>query len=257
MFALLLREVARRLRALPRLRPLPFAAGFVVVLAIVHMQLIEPLQGDVQAQVDHYLTTTQWVVGSEVDPQRVAKQRVVVLAGGEFTTTFYWAYIWSQQGLPLPLSYYPITSSPCAHYVERTADNELVLHALGGNYLASGEENMFRSPEHTWRQGESMMLDGMRVTTEQVQDGVPGALRLTFDRPLEDPSYVFLIAMPFGLVRFQPPPLGEQQLVARAAFPSWIDLERHRYVLRIAPLPDMLHYGSFPWFVTYKPDALK
>lgn len=255
MFALLLREVGRRLAAMPRFRPLPFATSFAVVLVILHMQLLTPLQGDVQAQVDHYLTTAQWVAGSEVDPRQVSHQRVVLLAGAEFTTTFYWSYIWAHEGLPLPLSYYPITATPCAHYVQRTATNELLLRALGGNYLASGEENMFRSPKRIWHEGESMLLDGMRLTTEQVTDGVPGALRLTFDHPLEDPMYVFLVAMPFGLVRFDLPPLGDQRLVARASFPSWIDLQRHKYVLRIAPLPEMLHFGSFPWFVTFKPGA--
>jgi hypothetical protein len=253
MFALLLREVGRRLAAMPRLRPVPFAASFAIVLAIVHMQLYTPLQGDVQAQVDHYLTTTQWVLGADVDPQLVSRQRIVLLAGAEFTTTFYFSYIWAHDGRPLPLSYYPITASPCAHYVQRTGDNELLMRSLGGYYLDSGEENMFRSPKRTWREGESMHLDGMRITTEQVQDGVPGALRLTFDRTLDDPTLVLLVAMPFGLVRFQPPPLGEQRLIARAAFPSWFDLQRHHYLLRIAPLPEMLQFGSVPWFVTYKP----
>ena len=36
---------------------------------------------------------------------------------------------------------------------------------------------------------------------------------------LEDPSYVFLTALPIGIVRWVPPPVGEQVLLPRAAEP--------------------------------------
>ena len=183
----------------------------------------------------------------------MAEQRVFLLAGGEFTTSFFFAYIWASHDRPLPRSYYPITVSPNAHYVQRPRDNELVLRALGGAYLGSGQENMFRSPSHLFREGEVISLDGLRITTEQVVNGLPGSLRLTFERPLDDPSYVFLTAKPQGLVRFQLPPVGARRLLARAANPSWTDLDRHRYATRIAPLPEMLRFAPMPSIVYYEP----
>lgn len=254
LMALVLREVGRRLRAAARLRPLGFAGYYLIVLAIVHNQFYEPLQANVEAQVDHYATASQWVLGAELDPALVPKQRVILLAGSEFTTTFYFAYIWAHHGRPLPAAYYPITSTPCAHYVERVGPNELVLRALGGYYLESGAENMFRSPERIWREQESTVLgDDVRITAEQVTNGVPGVLRLTFARPLDDPSYVFLIAVQHGLVRFHAPPLGQQMLLARASDPSWTAMDRFRYVMRVAPLPHMLSYTTVPGFVLYDP----
>ena len=252
-FALILREVALRLRRATGIGVPRFAAYYVVVAAIVHLQLYAPLQANIQGQLDHYASTVQWVLGAELDPQQLPKQRVFLLAGSEFTTTFFFAYIWASVDRPLPRSYYPISTSPRAQNVERPKDNELLLRALGGYYLASGQEYMFRSPSRAWHEGEFTDLDGLRVTAEDVVNGLPGALRLTFDRPLEDPSYVFLISAPLGLMRFFPPPRGEQRLVPRAANPSWGDLDRFRYVKRIAPLPEMLRFASSPAFVSYKP----
>mgnify|MGYP003407122157 CR=1 FL=1 len=259
LFALVLREIARRLRELtyaPSLRfGLTLTGNALLFGLIFHMQLKAPLEANVQGQCDHYAATREWVLAADLDPQRVAEQRVFLLSASEFTTTFFFSYIWAHEGRPLPRSFYPITTCPCAHYVTRTADNELLLRALGTSYLGSGEENMFHPPRRMWTEGESVQLDGLRVRAESVVDGLPTALRLTFERPLEDPSYAFLIAVPFGLVRPQLPAVGEQTLLARAADPSWVEIERHRFVSRLMPVPEMLHFGSVPGFLVYEPPS--
>jgi hypothetical protein len=257
LFALVLREVSLRLGELRFERRWGFVlrfAGYASIFGLIfHLQLEAPLEADVQAQCDHYASTGEWVLAAELDPARVAEQRVFLLSGSEFTTTFFFSYIWSHAGRPQPQSYYPITTCPCAHFLERTADNELVMRALGGSYLGSGEENMFQAPQRVWTEGESVQLDGVRVRAESVVDGLPTVLRLTFERSLDDPSYVFLVAASFGIVRQPLPPPGEQYLVARASDPSWVEIERHRFVSRLMPVPEMLHYGSFPPFLVYEP----
>jgi hypothetical protein len=252
-FAFVLREVVRRLRALPRVSSPKFVLYYGLVVALLHIQVFAPLNANIQAQVDNHETTTEWVLGAELDPARVANQRVFLLAGNEFTTTFFFAYIWASHDRPLPLSYYPISTSPCAQYVQRTADNELVMRALGDSYLATGQEHMFRSPNRLWREGESIQLDGLRVTAEQVQQGLPGVLHLTFDRSVDDPSYVFLFAGTNGLRRFYVPRMGELRLLPRASGPSWTELDHYRYIERITPLPEMLYFAPTPGFVRFKP----
>jgi hypothetical protein len=257
LFALLLREVARRLRELRFSKSFGFFGRFASYLAVVfvvlHWQLVSPLQVNVQAQVDHYITSGVWVQGAQIDPRTLAQQRVFLISGSEFTTTFFFSYIWAQAGMPLPLSYYPLTACPCANQVTRSAPNELVLRGMGAIYLASGDENMFQSPGRMWTEGETVKLDGMSVRTEEIIDGHPSRLRVTFEHALEDPSYVFLSAMPMGIMRWTPPPVGHQTLVPRAADPNWLPLERHRDYVRVAPVPEMLHYGSTPAFVNYDP----
>jgi hypothetical protein len=251
--ACVIREVSRRLRAAPRLQLPRFAGYYVIVLAVFHLQIYAPLQANVQAQVNWFATTSQWVLAAELDPQHVAHQHVFVLSGGEFTTTFFFAYIWGYYGLPTPHRYMPLTAAPGAHFVERTADNELFVQSLGVPYLGSGHENMFQSPKRFWQQGQVTALDGVRITTERIQNGFPGALRFSFDRSLDDPSYVFLVARPHGLVRFAPPPPGERQLLARASTPNWQELDRHRYLLRVAPVPLIASYAPMPGFLFFKP----
>jgi hypothetical protein len=256
-FALFMRELARRLRALRFSRSAGFGARFLAYAAgvalVVHFQLYSPLQVNIQAQVDHYATTGEWVQAAELNTSKLPEQRVFMVSGSEFTTTFFFSYIWSHAGLPLPKSYYPIIACPCANQVTRSSPNELVLRGMGALYLASGEENMFQSPQRLWVEGETVPLEGMSVRAEQVMNGHPSRLRFTFDRPLEDPSYVFLTALPIGIVRWTPPVVGEQVLVPRAADPHWPALENYRDYVRIAPVPEMLHYGSIPGFLTFDP----
>ena len=256
-FALFMRELARRLRALQLSPSFGFATRFVAYAAgvamVVHFQLYSPLQADVQAQVNHYATTGQWAQAAELDVSKLPEQRVFMVSGSEFTTTFFFSYIWSQVGYPLPKSYYPITACPCANLVTRSGPNELVMRGMGAVYLASGAENMFQSPGRLWRDGETVSLEGMTVRAEAVVDGRPSRLRFTFDRPLEDPSYVFLTALPIGIVRWTPPLIGAQVLVPRAADPHWPSLENYRDYVRIAPVPEMLHYGSIPGFLSFEP----
>jgi len=256
-FALFMRELARRLGALSFAPTFRFAARFASLAAgvavIVHFQLYSPLQANIAAQVNHYATTGEWAQAAELNVSTLPQQRVFMVSGSEFTTTFFFSYIWAQAGFPLPKSYYPITACPCANQVTRTAPNELLLRGMGSVYLASGEENMFQSPGRIWHEGETVLLEDMKVRAEEVVDGHPSQLRFTFDRPLEDPSYVFLTALPNGIVRWTPPSLGEQVLVPRAADPHWPSLENYRDYVRIAPVPDMLHYGSIPFFLTFDP----
>jgi hypothetical protein len=257
LLALVMRELARRLRALAWTPSLGFAGRFVgygiMVFAIVHLELYTPLTANLQGQVNHYATTAAWVEGAELDAPALPQQRVFMLSASEFTTTFFFSYILAHAGLPLPRSYYPITACPCANQVTRTAPNELTLRGLGAYYLASGDENMFQSPQRLWQEGETVQLDGMRVRVEQVSEGRPNRLRVTFEHALEHPSYVFLFASAVGIVRWTPPQLGEQAMVPRASDPHWPSLDHHRDYMRIAPVPEMLHFAPVPGFVRFDP----
>jgi hypothetical protein len=268
-FALVLRECFERLRDAFSRRAQPGAAehsarrtfaGWARIGAllgvcgvILQLQIVEPLRANIAARVDYYATTSQWALGAALAPESVAKQSVFMLSGGEFTSTFFFSYIWAAAGRPLPRSYYPITACNCAHFVQRTGGNELLLLAVGTRYLASGEENMFHTSTRQWREGETVTLDELEIRAEQVVDGTPGALRLRFARPLEDPAYVFLVTLPDGIVRWAVPPLGAERLVVRAAYPSWSSLERQRFWARIAPVPDMLWFAPSPGFLSYEP----
>jgi hypothetical protein len=253
LLALLLRQIGRTLGTAPRLGLPRFFALYATGAFIVYLQVLAPLRENIEAQVNDFATTTEWVLNAEIDPRTVASQRVFLLSSGEFTTTFFFAYIWAEHDRPLPLSYVPITAAPFALALERVADNQLRISSLGGAFLSSGFESMFRPIGRPMAAGQSVTLDGMQVTAEHAIAGAPDVLRLRFERSLDDPSYVFLTAAPEGLVRLRLPAVGQQRIVPRAAYPSWLAMERRRYERRIEPIPDMLSYAFPPGLVLYRP----
>ncbi|MFI5307384.1 MAG: hypothetical protein ACHQ53_08540, partial [Polyangiales bacterium] len=251
--ALLLRQIGRSLATAPRLGLPRFLALYATGTLVVYLQVIAPLRANIDAQVNDLATSSQWVLNAELDPAAVASQRVFLLSSCEFTTTFFFAYIWAEHGRPLPLSYLPVTTAPFALALERVADDELRISSLGGAFLSSGFESMFRPIGRPMPAGHGVALDGLQVLAEHAIAGAPDVLRLRFQRSLDDPSYVFLTAAPEGIVRVQLPSVGQQKIVPRAAYPSWLAMERRRYERRIEPVPDMLSYASPPGLVLYRP----
>jgi hypothetical protein len=62
--------------------------------------------------------------------------------------------------------------------------------------------------------GEVAHVAGMTATVDEVTlDGRPRRVRFTFDRPLEDPSYVWTRWEGFGYVPALPPPLGAKEVI--------------------------------------------
>ena len=66
---------------------------------------------------------------------------------------------------------------------------------------------MQRRPFHV---GEKVVLDELEVTVTGTQpDGNVSEILARFDRPLADPSYVWLAWEGGGYASFSPPPLGQ------------------------------------------------
>jgi len=249
-FALALRELGRVLLR-SGLRLPAFLALYSLAAAIVVLQLISPLRGNLRGTIDAFAVTREWVLRAELDPRRVAGQRVFLLLSSEFVSTIFFAYTWSQHGRPRPRSLYPISMAPVAHDIERTGPNELVLRALGGTFLSSAGEHMFRSPRMPLRAGDTVELEGMTIDVLRLLDGDPQALRVRFDRPLEDPSYVFLVATEQGLRRFELPAVGETRRMPLPAFPNWIAQQQARERARIGAAPDTFAFDPVPAFVRW------
>jgi hypothetical protein len=254
--ALALRQVGRVLLRAPRVRAPRWFATYAAGVALAYFQLIDPLTDDIQAQADSAATTTHWVLNADLDPRRAAQQHVIMLASAEFTTTFYFAYIWGFAGHAAPLSFAPISTAPYAHDLERVADNVLIMRTLGGPFLDSGLEAMFHAKKRSMHIGQSVRLDGLQVSIESAYRGAALALRLTFDRSVDDASYAFLFSGRYGIERVVPPALGTTLRLPRASPPNWIALQRNRDKQRIAPQPDMISFRPVPTFVDYlRPSA--
>ena len=251
-FALALRELGRvLLRAGMSVRA--FMLRYGLALAILALQLLSPLRGNLRAQVDGFATARQWVLQAELDPVKVADQRVFLLYSSEFVSTVFFAYTWGYHGRPLPRSLYPVSMAPAAHDIERVAADELELRTLGDTFLASAGEDMFRTPSAPLRTGDEVALPGMTVRVVRTRDAKPQTLRVRFDRPLEDPGYVFLGAGEDGLRRVKLPALGQTLRVPRPAAPSWTALQSGHEERRNGEPPEAFAFDPVPAFVAWEP----
>jgi hypothetical protein len=100
---------------------------------------------------------------------------------------------------------------------------------------------------------DAVELEGVRIEVARVIEDRVQALRLRFERSLDDPSLVLLWSGERGLSRLQPPPVGGMFLLPRANQPNWDALARSRYERRIGPLPAVLDYAPHPEFVQFEP----
>jgi hypothetical protein len=252
LLAFSLREIGRRLWA-QRTRT-DFALGYLAVILIGYVHFAGPLMLPLGPLVDQHAATRHWVLRAELDPARVAKQRVYLISAAEFTTTFYFAYIWGTHGLPLPRSFAPVSVTPFAVDLSRTGAREFRLHALGGGFLTSGQEQMFRARDPGVQVGQRFDTAGMRVTVLRAERGQAQLLGVELDRSLDDPDVVLLHSTPEGIVRLQPPAIGASSRIRRAAGPSWAGLEAARVKARLGPPPIELAFDPVPEALAFDPD---
>ena len=218
-------------------RPPRFLALFALAALVLKLQFVDPLRENVQGTVDSFAGTTEWVLAAELDPKRVADQRVYRAERARVHDHVLLHACLDLPRPPAPRSFVPMSTAPFAHDVERIADNELRLRPLGGSFLGSPSEVHFRPLDRPLREGESVQLDGVRVTAERMRANRPQSLRLTFDRSVDDPSYVFLTATQQGLKRVAPAGAGRDRASTARRHANWAALERGRYEQRIGPLP--------------------
>jgi hypothetical protein len=182
------------------------------VLALFHL-VLAPLSWPAMSMMIRQLGTgtaemAQKVRG-ELDPARLASQRVVVLDARDIGVLLYVPVMWALQGQEVPRSWWPLSMVQESPIVTRTGPTSLALELpRGGHFLTTEAEQTLRSPEHMLVQGAQVKLEGMRVTVLAADAQGPTRLGFEFDVPLEDPSLVFLHWREGGLRRLMPPPEG-------------------------------------------------
>jgi hypothetical protein len=97
-------------------------------------------------------------------------------------------------------------------------DERTLRVAPEGGYMILPSEKLFRNTsDQPFVVGESIDTEGMIVTISRVtEDGRPAEILAHFDRPLEDPSYLWFAWKAGGYARFTPPSIGAS-VVAPAA----------------------------------------
>jgi hypothetical protein len=168
----------------------------------------------------------EWVLYSDIDDEKVANQDIFMINGVEHTSAVYSPYIRYFYGLPLPRSCRILSGAPHAHDITRTAPNELEILVLGGTFLNGGLAELYRADRFRYRLNDGIYLKGLTIRILALDNGRPYRARFIFDKPLEDPSYLFLHSTKNGLRRFELPAVGATVRLPLAQFPSWWQLHR-------------------------------
>jgi hypothetical protein len=103
----------------------------------------------------------------------------------------------------------------------RTLDpRSIELSSVGSAMHVQLQEILFRSPRDALHPGDRIDIGLFTVTVLTERPEGPAALKFRFDRPLDDPSLVFLHAGPEGLVPIELPPVGGTQAVQPPRVPA-------------------------------------
>lgn len=195
----------------------------VVIAAIIVSQLVLPCRRSWREAKGFFFINNvieRWVLEAEIERRTESEKRVVLVNGLEGHSAMFAPYVRHFHGHPMPRSWWVLSGAPRAHDIVRTAPNVLEMTVLGGRLLDSDFENICRSDLHPIKLNETVKLEGLQVTVVALLDGKPLRVRYTFDRNLEDPSYVFLHSTYRGLIRFPVPPVGERIRLVKGQLPD-------------------------------------
>jgi hypothetical protein len=161
------------------------------------------------------------VLRAPIDDKTITQQHVVLIGSIEHTSTIFWPFVRHFYGHPMPLSSWVLSAAPHAHDIYRPAPNILEVSVLGGTLLTTELEQLYRGERFRFRLGEVVDIGGLRVQITRLLWGLPQSLRFVFDKSVDDPSYLFLLASPEGFVRVPLPEVGGRIRYRKAAYPNY------------------------------------
>lgn len=146
-----------------------------------------------------------------LDEARVPEQRIFTLAASDPASGFYPQIFRIIEGKSRPLSWQMLSSTPGGHRVTRVAERVIDLEPLDFPMMTSMFEVLICHGPKTWPKGSKASLGFMEAEVMEADARGVYRVRFTFDRPLEDPQYVFL-AWQDGVLRpFEMPQVGESR----------------------------------------------
>jgi hypothetical protein len=174
---------------------------------------------DIESRVSFHKSIENWIAAAPIDDRQIAHQDVYLINAIDHTTMFFGPFVRYFRGHPMPRGWRILNGSPRAQDVFRPSAHTLEISPLGGTLMKGSLEVFYRASRFPLKLGETVSLRGLKAEVILVRKGYPARVRFTFDKPLEDPSYLFLRFTSEGLVKFQPPLIGKQIRLARPSFP--------------------------------------
>lgn len=150
-----------------------------------------------------------------IDPTDLEHARVVLVAAVDGQTLLYPSIIWRRAGHPAPRAWMGLTATYGIYRLRRTETSVLLLEAFYSEFLTHQPEMMFRARDERLRVGDTVALDGVTATVEQI--GTSRRVSFRFDEALDDRRAFRLVVMDRGGMREIPVPAVGRAIVLREA----------------------------------------
>ena len=170
-----------------------FATVVAVLLLVIHGVLAPPLLvARSRSMVAVARVIDRAAAGIPSDPS-IADKTVVILAAPSDALAGYVPIMRASRHQPRPAHLYWLATATSAVTVTRVDDHTLHVTTQDG-MLRYDVDQMMRSPRlRPFRAGDRVALTGVTVeVTAVTRDGRPQDITVYFDKPLDDPSYVWL-----------------------------------------------------------------
>jgi hypothetical protein len=193
------------LRGFPGARwPRKIALGFLTFVHVLAAPLVSVANafhnGGIARNLEHITATADW--GD-------ARPRAFLLGVSDPMVTMYVPAVLSSMGRKRITCWSVLSGAKANHFLTRVGERELLVRPTRGAFATEPFETLFRSMREPFGVGEESRQCGatFRVTRVNAEHR-PTEVRVTFDRPLEDPSLRFLVWREGRLARLPPPPPG-------------------------------------------------
>jgi hypothetical protein len=198
------------------------AAGAATVLAVHHVLLPTSFARDEALRIREL---TRRVHGSimqlDVDDRAFPRQDLVLLTAPEVGTSMYLPLTRRRYGRSAPHACWYLSLTAAPYELSRTAPNAFTIRFRGAaTALQTPHEQILRSPHQAFRVGDTVELGLLRVTILELLEHRPKLISFEFDRPLDDPSLLFMVPTTRGYQRYPLPDVGGSSLVDMPVLPD-------------------------------------
>jgi hypothetical protein len=146
---------------------------------------------------------------------------VIIVNGPSQSVGLFGAFVLHTADLPTPRSWRPLTiGSNFASIASRPAANTLVVSTVQGAWLRNAGELFFRREDQPLRAGDKLTYPTLSAEVLRDDDGHPTSMRFVFDRNLDDPSLVFVVATERGIMRWKVPPVKGRNVIPLPKLPA-------------------------------------
>lgn len=146
---------------------------------------------------------------------------VIIVNGPSQSVGLFGSFVLHTANLPAPRSWRPLTiGSNFASVASRPAANTLVVSTVQGAWLRNAGELFFRREDQPLRSGDMLTYPSLSAEVLRDEDGHPTSVRFVFDRDLDDPSLVFVVATERGIMRWKVPPVKGRNVIPLPKLPS-------------------------------------